>query len=351
ARRPGPGLLGDRQGLRRRPGRRAPARRRHRRGAGRSRRRDSRLRPQAGWQCLAGAGGGRTRPGNPGGAAAAAGAGAGRCGGGHLGRPLAPLRARRPALFPHFRSAHGDARAPGRGRGNRGRRRRHACRCMGYRADGDGRRRGPALRRGPRAGCTLRRPWHGWCGRSDDPGVPAPPGRMSPAPGSSRGALPGQLVLFALLLAAAGLLRARLGGDWWPAPPPAGRGWLAALLGAAWLALTLACLRSGRSGQASVADTGDAVLVAWASQTGFAASLAERSAAMLRAGGRDVVLLPLDQVDPARLAATRQALFVASTTGEGDPPDHALRFLRQMEAGGDLSHLQYALLALGDRSY
>src|SRR5690606_24076557 len=38
-------------------------------------------------------------------------------------------------------------------------------------------------------------------------------------------------------------------------------------------------------------------------------------------------------------------------TGEGDPPDHALRFLRQMEAGGDLSHLQYALLALGDRSY
>lgn len=174
---------------------------------------------------------------------------------------------------------------------------------------------------------------------------------MSPAPGSNRGALPGQLVLFALLLAAAGLLLPLHGGDWWPAPPPARRGWLAALLGAAWLALTLACLRSGRSGQASVADTGDAVLVAWASQTGFAASLAERSAAMLRAGGRDVVLLPLDQVDPARLAATRQALFVASTTGEGDPPDHALRFLRQMEAGGDLSRLQYALLALGDRSY
>ncbi len=62
--------------------------------------------------------------------------------------------------------------------------------------------------------------------------------------------------------------------------------------------------------------------------------------------------MPLDQVDPHRLAGTARALFVASTTGEGDPPDHALRFLREaMAQGPALAHLRYALLALGDREY
>lgn len=94
------------------------------------------------------------------------------------------------------------------------------------------------------------------------------------------------------------------------------------------------------------------MLVAWASQTGFATALAERSAAALRESGRQVLLLPLDQVDGSVLAATRRALFIASTTGEGDPPDHALRFLRGPMAGDPaLAELEYALLALGDREY
>jgi len=175
---------------------------------------------------------------------------------------------------------------------------------------------------------------------------------MNPASGSSRTALFGQLALLALLLLGACLLLPLHGDDWWPAAPSADRRWLAAAIAAAWLLATALCLRNGRSAApASAASTGgDAVLVAWASQTGFASALAERSAAMLRAGGREVVVLPLDQVDARRLAATRRALFVASTTGEGDPPDHALGFLRRMD-DGDLAHLEYALLALGDRNY
>ena len=176
---------------------------------------------------------------------------------------------------------------------------------------------------------------------------------MSSSPSSNRLALAGQLALLALLLGAAGLLLPLHGGDWWPAAPASGRAWAAVAIGAAWLLATLAFLRPARRAQPSAAgvDDGNAVLVAWASQTGFAGSLAERTASMLRAGGRDVVLLPLDEVDAARLAATRQALFVASTTGEGDPPDHALGFLQRMDADTDLSRLQYAVLALGDRSY
>ncbi len=167
----------------------------------------------------------------------------------------------------------------------------------------------------------------------------------------------GQLALLGLLLVSAGLLLPLHGGDWWPAAPAPGRLGLAIAIAAAWLLATAACLRPARALPAAAAARdrpGDPVLVAWASQTGFAASLAERSAAMLRAGGREVVVLPLEQVDAARLARTRQALFVASTTGEGDPPDHAVEFLRQMgdeDGSTGLAGLEYALLALGDRSY
>lgn len=180
---------------------------------------------------------------------------------------------------------------------------------------------------------------------------------MSAVAGPGRNRAPSaQLAILALLGLAALALLPLHAGDWWPAAPPATRAWAAAGTALAWALATALLLRAGRSSAPAVADaTGDdSVLVAWASQTGFAATLAERSAAMLRAGGRKVALLPLDQVDPARLAATRQALFVASTTGEGDPPDHALAFLRQMQdraAAPGLAHLQYALLALGDRSY
>jgi sulfite reductase (NADPH) flavoprotein alpha-component len=168
----------------------------------------------------------------------------------------------------------------------------------------------------------------------------------------------GNLALVALLVLAALLLLPLHDDAWWLAAPRPLRGWLA---GAALAAYLLSCaylLRSRRSVHATAtaagfpADGTPPVLVAWASQTGFAQLLAERSAAMLRDGGVPVVVVPLDAVDAALLAATRRALFVASTTGEGDPPDHALAFLRRtMAQPPRLDGLEFALLALGDRKY
>lgn len=95
-----------------------------------------------------------------------------------------------------------------------------------------------------------------------------------------------------------------------------------------------------------------ATLVVWASQTGFARQLAERTAQNLREAGTPVRLLPLDKLDVATLAACERALFVVSTTGEGDPPDHALAFAhRTMTQAASLPQLHYAVLALGDREY
>lgn len=95
-----------------------------------------------------------------------------------------------------------------------------------------------------------------------------------------------------------------------------------------------------------------AVLVAYASQTGFGEQLAWRTAEALESGGLPVRVLPLGRVDAAALANTERALFIVSTTGEGDAPDSAASFaMRVMSAPAELAKMQYGLLSLGDRSY
>ncbi len=97
---------------------------------------------------------------------------------------------------------------------------------------------------------------------------------------------------------------------------------------------------------------GDAVVVAFASQTGLAEELAWMTARSLSDAGTSVRVMPLDDLDATALQAAGRLLIVASTTGEGDAPDGVSRFVRQtMNASADLSGLSYGLLALGDHSY
>ncbi|HEY0103548.1 MAG TPA: sulfite reductase subunit alpha [Brevundimonas sp.] len=93
-------------------------------------------------------------------------------------------------------------------------------------------------------------------------------------------------------------------------------------------------------------------LVLHASQTGQAEELAWMTACSLSDGGAPVRVLSLGDVDPDQIAAARALLILASTTGEGDPPDSASRFVRQVMSGTqDLTGVEYGLLALGDSSY
>jgi len=101
-------------------------------------------------------------------------------------------------------------------------------------------------------------------------------------------------------------------------------------------------------------DEARPTLVAYASQTGFAEQLAMQTARALQRAGRSVQLLSFAELDGARLAACDQALFLVSTTGEGDAPDSASGFARRLLAGTTpeaLSQLRYGILALGDSSY
>jgi sulfite reductase (NADPH) flavoprotein alpha-component len=93
-------------------------------------------------------------------------------------------------------------------------------------------------------------------------------------------------------------------------------------------------------------------LIAFASQTGFAAELANRTAQSLQAAGAPVMLASLQQIDDELLRQAKQALFVVSTTGEGDAPDPAAGFVRDvLDSSVPLKSLSYGVLALGDREY
>lgn len=144
--------------------------------------------------------------------------------------------------------------------------------------------------------------------------------------------------------------------SWWVASPRAGSWILATVVALAFVGLCVATWLDARAGRAAsdVRDAAgdDAMLLAWASQTGFGQQLAEHTAKALLDAGTPVRVLPLHRVDAGVLRAHRRALFIASTTGEGDPPDHALGFTRHVLGQPmTLAGLEYAVLALGDRAY
>lgn len=122
-----------------------------------------------------------------------------------------------------------------------------------------------------------------------------------------------------------------------------------------WLVLTVVtALRAAgdRRRAAASAGVGGDWLIVTASQTGFADSLAEMTAAAVRAAGSTARIAPLGAIDAATLATAGRALFIVSTTGEGDAPDSAIRFVRRtLRADAVLPGLRYGLMALGDHAY
>jgi sulfite reductase (NADPH) flavoprotein alpha-component len=93
-------------------------------------------------------------------------------------------------------------------------------------------------------------------------------------------------------------------------------------------------------------------LIAYATQTGYAQQVALQTVQSLQAAGRDVRMTSLAELQLDDLNSVERVLFVVSTTGEGDAPDPAAMFVRNVLArSATLPALQYGLLALGDREY
>ncbi|MEJ1962550.1 MAG: sulfite reductase subunit alpha [Gammaproteobacteria bacterium] len=152
---------------------------------------------------------------------------------------------------------------------------------------------------------------------------------------------------------------------------------LAAAIVAAYIVFTATVLRAHRRKAASARRAADAtlgtashgalhatapgasnrsqtppLLVAYASQTGYAEQIANQTAQSLQAANIPSRVRALSELSLDELAATERALFVVSTYGEGDPPDAGLHFVNSVMSGSPtLSQLGYGVLALGDRTY
>lgn len=93
-------------------------------------------------------------------------------------------------------------------------------------------------------------------------------------------------------------------------------------------------------------------LITYASQTGVSEQLAWRTATALQEAHQPVSVKAVQQLSLADLQQAEQVLFVASTYGTGEAPDLASSFEKKiLSAKADLSHLNYAVLALGSQEY
>lgn len=94
-------------------------------------------------------------------------------------------------------------------------------------------------------------------------------------------------------------------------------------------------------------------IIAYGSQTGTAQQLAENFAARFPEAS-PVSVITLNQFTKLDLSAISQLIIITSTYGEGDAPDNAantLSFLTDLKPENALTHIRYAILGLGDKSY
>ncbi|RKP08332.1 hypothetical protein THASP1DRAFT_15816 [Thamnocephalis sphaerospora] len=97
------------------------------------------------------------------------------------------------------------------------------------------------------------------------------------------------------------------------------------------------------------------LLILYGSQTGCAADMADRVRREAKRRHFRPALFAMDEYDRAQLVNERLAIFVCSTTGQGEEPDNMKKFwrflMRKDLPKGALAQLRFAVFGLGDSSY
>jgi sulfite reductase (NADPH) flavoprotein alpha-component len=107
------------------------------------------------------------------------------------------------------------------------------------------------------------------------------------------------------------------------------------------------------SGTANESTKAKTLTILFASQTGNAKGVAKKLSEQASAAGISVNLKNIADYKAKALKSESHVLIVASTNGEGEPPDDALAFheLLHSKKAPKLDHLSYSVLSLGDSSY
>ncbi|WP_141432725.1 assimilatory sulfite reductase (NADPH) flavoprotein subunit [Bacillus sp. 03113] len=95
------------------------------------------------------------------------------------------------------------------------------------------------------------------------------------------------------------------------------------------------------------------VTILFGSQSGNAQGLAEKAGKTLESQGFQVTVLSMSDFKPNNLKKIQNLLIVASTHGDGVPPDNAISFHEFLHGkrAPKLDGLRFAVLSLGDSSY
>ncbi|GAB4195735.1 MAG: assimilatory sulfite reductase (NADPH) flavoprotein subunit [Wenzhouxiangellaceae bacterium] len=121
-----------------------------------------------------------------------------------------------------------------------------------------------------------------------------------------------------------------------------------------WLSGYFAGAAAGATGAPqSAREPAARLTVLYGSQTGNSQRVAEQAAAAAEALGLPVRVLSMAELRASQLKQEQWLLLVISTHGEGEPPDAALPFYKELFSPRlrSLAGLRYAVLALGDSSY
>ncbi|MFC7686764.1 assimilatory sulfite reductase (NADPH) flavoprotein subunit [Ureibacillus sp. GCM10028918] len=95
------------------------------------------------------------------------------------------------------------------------------------------------------------------------------------------------------------------------------------------------------------------ITILYASQTGNAGGLAKKYGEQLQKAGFEVNVSSMSDFKTNALKKLDHLLVVASTHGEGEPPDNAISFHSYLygKRAPKLDHVKFAVLSLGDSSY
>lgn len=120
-----------------------------------------------------------------------------------------------------------------------------------------------------------------------------------------------------------------------------------------WLAGYMQGLTGGSTAETATDPAKPRVEIYYATETGNSKTLALQVMKAVKASGFKVKNSAVNRLKPEDIPRDALCLFLASTHGEGDPPESAHKFFDLLKSARDnsLDNLQYAVLGLGDKSY